>query len=257
MFDLKGKTFVIIGGAGLIGSAFSRAVAQAGGNTVVADMNEEKAQALIAGAGKDDGELVFEKADISDPESINALAKRVVERFGQVDGVVNVTYPRTSDYPKKFDDASQDHVLKNIDLMIGGCLSTIRAFTPQMKKQKSGSIVLLGSIYGVVAPKFDIYNGTDMVNPPGYAAAKGGTIMLAKYFASVLGPDNIRVNAISPGGVADKQPESFLKAYAKHARIKPGMLAPEDLAGTLVFLFSDASKKMTGQNLIVDGGWTI
>src|SRR3989344_3447070 len=258
MFNLRGKTFVIIGGAGLIGGAFSRAVAEAEGNVVVADSNEKKGKAITEDAKKNAaGNVVFENADIADPDSVEALAKRVVKTFGRVDGVVNATYPRTPKYPQSFDSARQKDMLENLSLMLGGNFSTVRAFAPQMKKQKDGSIVFLGSIYGVAAPKFEIYEGTDMVNPPEYAAAKGGTIMLAKYFASLLGPDNIRVNAISPGGVESGQPESFLKAYAKHTRLQPGMLLPEDLTGALLFLFSDASRKMTGQNLIVDGGWTL
>ena len=258
MFDLTGKTFVVIGGAGLIGNAFSRALAESGGNMVVADQNESKAKDLVAELSKNaKGEVVFESADIADPKSVDTLATRVIEKFGRVDGAVNTAYPHTAKYPQAFGEATHEESMENISLILGGNFSTVRSFAPQMKKQKSGSIVFIGSIYGVVAPKFDIYKGTEMINPPEYAAAKGGTIMLSKYFASLLGPDNIRVNVISPGGVLDNQPEPLLKAYAKHARLAPGMLAPEDLAGTLVFLFSDASRKITGQNLIVDGGWTL
>jgi len=258
MFDLHGKTFVIIGGAGLIGTAFSRSTADEGGDVVIADANEEKGRELAEELQRDaKGKVVFESVDIANADSINALAERVVKKLGRIDGVVNATYPRTPKYPQSFEKATHEDILENLSLMLGGNFSVVRAFATQMKRQKSGSIVFLGSIYGVVAPKFDIYKGTDMINPPEYAAAKGGTIMLAKYFASLLGPDNIRVNAISPGGVLDDQPESFLKAYAKHSRIQPGMLSPKDLCGALIFLFSDASKKMTGQNLVVDGGWTI
>ena len=258
MFDLSGKTFVIIGGAGLKGTAFSRALAKAGGNVVVADQNESKAKDLVAELSKGaKGDIAFENANIADPRSIDALAARVVEKFGRIDGVVNAAYPHTAKYPQAFGTATHEESMENISLMLGSNFSTVRSFAPHMKKQRGGSIVFLASIYGVVAPKFDIYEGTSMINPPEYAAAKGGTIMLAKYFASLFGGDNIRVNSISPGGVLNNQPESFLKEYAKHARLAPGMLTPEDLAGTLVFLFSDASKKMTGQNLVVDGGWTL
>ena len=257
MFDLKGKIFVVVGGAGLIGAAFSRAIAELGGTVVVADQDETKAGPLVAELSKGTGEAAFESVNVADAGAVDALAGRVMKKYGRVDGVVNAAYPRTASYPQSFDTSSHEDILENLSLMLGGNFSIVRAFAPHMKKQKGGSIVFLGSIYGVVAPKFDLYDGTDMINPPEYAAAKGGTIMLAKYFASLLGPDNIRVNVISPGGVLNDQPESFLKAYKKHARLSPGMLSPEDLGGTLAFLFSDASKKMTGQNLIVDGGWTL
>jgi NAD(P)-dependent dehydrogenase (short-subunit alcohol dehydrogenase family) len=252
MFKLSGKTFVVLGGAGLIGSAFSRAVTAAGGQLVIADLKNGKGENLAKEIGG-----TFVESNIAQPASIEALAELVIKTFGRVDGVVNATYPRTSDYPKSFEDADNNHILENIDLHLGGTLSMIRAFAPKMQKKRSGAIVLLGSIYGVVAPRLDIYEGTDMVNTPGYAAAKSATIALAKYFASLYGVDNIRVNAISPGGVFDNQQKEFVDAYSKHARLQPGMLAPDDLAGALVFLFSDASKKITGQNLIVDAGWTI
>ena len=239
-FDLTGKVFVVIGGSGLIGKAFCEGLAQAGG--------------IVVNADKKSGD---ENVDIANPKSVESLAKRVAKKFGHIDGVVNVAYPRTKNYPQAFGEASHKETLENISLMLGGNFSVVRAFAPLMKKQKKGSIVFLGSIYGVAAPKFEIYKGTSMANPPEYAAAKGGTIMLGKYFASLLGPSNIRVNTISPGGVFNNQPKSFLKAYNKHAKIKPGMLLPEDLAGALIFLFSDASKKVTGQNIVVDGGWTI
>ena len=258
MFNLSGKTFVVIGGAGLIGTAFSRALALQGSNVVIAENNESKALALVAELEKNyDGTIMYEAADVANGASLEKLARHAVQKFRRIDGVVNATYPRTPNYGKSFDEATQKDILENLDLQLGSCFSTVRAFASHMKTQNSGSIVLLGSIYGIVAPRFDIYKDTNMVNPPEYAAAKGGTIALARYFASLLGPHNIRVNTISPGGVLDGQPKPFLREYAKHARLAPGMLAPEDLGGALVFLFSDASKKVTGHNLVVDGGWTI
>ncbi|MBI5456401.1 SDR family oxidoreductase [Candidatus Kaiserbacteria bacterium] len=256
-FDVAGRTYVVIGGAGLIGSAFSRALGEAGCNVVIADANKKRGAELLQSIRRSGGKAHFERVDIGSASSIEKLSKKVVKMFGSVHGVVNAAYPRTPKYPQAFEKTPQKETEKNLALMLGSNFSIVRAFSGPMKKQKHGSIVLLGSIYGIAAPRFSIYKGTDMINPPEYAAAKGGTIMLAKYFASLLGPYNIRVNSISPGGVLNNQPKPFLKEYAKHAKLAPGMLVPEDLAGALIFLFGDASKKVTGQNIVVDGGWTI
>ena len=124
-----------------------------------------------------------------------------------------------------------------------------------MKRQGGGSIINFASIYGVVAPDFSIYEGTDMTMPVAYSAIKGGIITLSKYFATYYGGDNIRVNAISPGGIFSGQAESFVDRYAQKTPMKR-MGTPEEIAGAVVFLSSNASSYVTGQNLLVDGGWT-
>ena len=248
MAELKGKTVVIVGGAGLLGSAFSRACALAGARVVIADSNEKMGSALA-----NEISATFEKIDVSDPQSILDLSMRV----GKTDGVVNAAYPKTKNFGRSFADAEIHDMLADLSLQVGGCLSIMKAFAPLMQKQKGGSIVFLGSIYGVVAPRFDIYKGTKMTIPAEYAAIKGAAIMLAKYFASLFGNDGIRVNSISPGGISDGQPESFVAEYSKHLKMGTGLLAPSDIAGAVVFLLSDSSKNMTGQNLVVDGGWSL
>ena len=125
-----------------------------------------------------------------------------------------------------------------------------------MIKQKAGVIVNMGSQYGFAAPRFEIYNGTDITMPVEYSAIKGGIINLTRYLASYLGKYNIRVNAISPGGVFNNQPKSFVKKYQQRVLLGKRMASVNDLAGVLVFLLSDASGYITGQNIVVDGGWT-
>ena len=127
-----------------------------------------------------------------------------------------------------------------------------------MSKQKKGTIILLGSTYGIMAPKFELYEGTSMTQMVEYAVIKGGIIMLTKYLASYLGDSGIRVNAISPGGVFDNHKEPFFSRYISKVRLAPKRMAkPDDIANAALFLISDSSEYMTGQNIIVDGGWTI
>ena len=125
----------------------------------------------------------------------------------------------------------------------------------QMTKQKSGSIINMASIYGVVGPDFTVYENTKMTMPAAYAAIKGGLVNLTKYIASYYGPQNIRVNTVSPGGIFDNQSFSFVQNYEKKVPMRR-MGNPEDVAPSVVFLLSDDARYITGQNLIIDGGWT-
>jgi len=126
-----------------------------------------------------------------------------------------------------------------------------------MKEQKYGNIINIGSIYGFTAPKFEIYDETEMTTSVEYAAIKGAIINLTKYLASYLGKYNIRVNCISPGGVFDNQPKSFVKKYSQKVLLGERMANVDDLTGSLLFLLSDGLKYITGQNIIVDGGWSV
>jgi len=134
------------------------------------------------------------------------------------------------------------------------------AFVLVQEAQKSlltsghGSIILFSSIYGIVGPDMELYSGTTMANPVGYGASKGGLLQLTRYFATILAP-RVRVNAISPGGVWRNQPEEFRKRYETRTPLRR-MAYEEDLKGSIMFLASDLSAYVTGQNLVVDGGWT-
>jgi len=123
-------------------------------------------------------------------------------------------------------------------------------------KAGGGSIVSLSSIYGVIAPRFDIYEGTDMTMPVEYAAIKSGIIHLTKYFTRYFSGNGIRFNCVSPGGIIDRQPKEFLDKYRKYS-VSKGMLSPEDICGAVSFLLSDDSKYVNGQNIIVDDGWAL
>jgi len=124
-------------------------------------------------------------------------------------------------------------------------------------KQNYGNIIFMASIYGFSAPKFEIYEGTEMTMPVEYAVIKGGIINLTKYLASYLGKYNIRVNAISPGGVFNNQPKEFVEKYCKYVKLGNKMANVNDLTGVLIFLVSNASKYITGQNIVADGGWSL
>ncbi|WP_380675274.1 oxidoreductase [Salinigranum sp. GCM10025319] len=249
LFDLTDETVLVTGGAGLIGSAICDAIDAHGGTVVVADLDGEGGRALDSAA------RVVE-TDVTDEADVQTAVDVTVEEFGGLDVLVNAAYPRNDRYGRRYEDVAIDDWRDNVDRHLAGCYVPTYYATREMVDSGGGSVVNFGSIYGVQAPDFTVYEGTDMTSPVEYAATKGGIINLTRYLASYLGPAGVRVNAVSPGGVFDDQDEQFVDAYER--RTPMGRMAtPEDVAGAVVYLASDAASYVTGQNLVVDGGWTI
>lgn len=246
-FKLNGKVAFITGGFGMIGIEVTRALLDAEAKVIVLDINEEKAQ-KIAG-------IKFEKFDVTDLENIDQVIDDLCKKYGGIDIWVNAAYPRTSDWGNKLEDISIDSWRKNIDNHLNSYALISRKVCLLMRKQKGGSLINFGSIYGVVGNNFNIYEGTNLNPPAGYAAIKGGIVNLDRYLASYFGKDNVRVNTICPGGIFDNQDPKFVKNYEKNTLLKR-MGRPEDIAGAVLFLASDASTYITGTTLMVDGGWT-
>jgi len=259
MFDLNNKTVIITGGAGLLGSAFSRTCAKKNANVVIVDIDESKGDQLVETLKNEtkNKNIIFQNCDITNLEDIKNLIDKTLQRFKKIDALVNNAYPRNKNYGRKFEDVSFEDFCENTNLHLGGYFLITKEISKLMIKQKQGNIINIASIYGSFAPKFKIYEGTDMTVPPEYAAIKGAIINLTRYLASYLGKYNIRVNSISPGGVFNNQPSKFVKKYSEKIVLGKRMANVDDLTGVLVFFLSDASKYMTGQNMVVDGGWSL
>lgn len=254
---LDGKVVVITGGAGRLGSVFTHAVVDAGGRVVIADLvNERTRPALDALTAQHGNKVIAAHADITDRSSLDALIASSTAAFGRIDALVNNAYPRNAHYGRTFDKVEYSDLTENLSMHAGGYFLASQRFIELFKRQGHGNIVNMSSIYGVVAPRFDVYAGTVMTMPVEYAMIKGGVLMLTKYIASWCAGMNIRCNAISPGGIEAGQPQEFLDRYREHALSK-GMLDAQDVSGTLLFLLSDLSAYMNGQNIIVDDGWTL
>lgn len=249
LFRLNGKTVMLTGGYGLIGSAMAKALAEYGATVYIADINDGKA------SGISDSSIKFVPMDITDEAGVESAVHEIHTCSGRIDILINSAYPRTPDWGLKFDRIPLDSWKKNLNDHLGGYFTTCQKVAERMKLDGGGSIINIGSIYGVVAPDFSIYEGTEMTMPAAYSAIKGGIIALTRYIATCYGPYHVRANVISPGGIFDHQPESFVAHYV--ARTPLGRMGtPKDIAGTAVYLASDASSYITGQNIIVDGGWT-
>jgi len=243
----------------LIGSEFSIVSAKYGANVVIIDIDKKKSDNLVKQIKEKTGndKVIYLKCDITNLNDIKKAIDMVLNKFGEISVLVNNAYPRNKNYGKKYEDVTYEDFCENINLNLGSYFLITQQVSKVMMKQNYGNIINIGSIYGFTTPRFEIYEGTEMTTPVEYAAIKGAIINLTKYLASYLGKYNIRVNCISPGGVYDHQPESFVKKYSQKVLLGKRMANVDDLTGALLFLLSDASKYITGQNVVVDGGWTL
>jgi NAD(P)-dependent dehydrogenase (short-subunit alcohol dehydrogenase family) len=244
MSNLTNKVVIVTGGYGLIGKAILADIKKAGAISINAEINVT-----------DDLDNGILECDITDSLSVAATCSKVIEKYGRIDGLVNSAYPRTKDWGVKFEKIPEGSWKQNVDMQLNSLFVICQAALRQMKIQKSGSIVNISSVYGVVGPDFGVYNGTDMTMPAAYAAIKGGVINFSRYLASYYGPDNVRVNCVSPGGILNGQNERFITQYESRVPMRR-MGLPEDIAPAVRFLLSDDAGYITGHNLMVDGGWT-
>lgn len=255
---LKNKIVVITGGAGLLGREFAKAVVEQSGIAVIADINKvlgKKVEKSLRAELKSNN-IYYHYLDITSKKSIQIMINYLHKMFGRIDSVINNAYPKNKKFGQKFFDVTYKDFCENLNLNLGGYFLVSQQFAAYFKSQKHGNIINISSIYGVVAPKFEIYKDTSMGLPVEYAAIKSSLIHITKYMASYFKGENIRVNSISPGGILDKQPEIFLEAYRDNC-LNKGMLNKCDLSGTLIYLLSDMSKYVNGQNIIVDDGFTL
>lgn len=254
---LSGKIIVVIGAAGRLGRAFTRKITNCGGTVIAADIDLSAAQSLSLDVSADTASRIIPaQIDICNRDSIRQLIDRTGDGYGKIDAVVNSAYPRGPGYGRKFEDVEYLDFCTTVNLHLGGYFLASQQFALHFARQGHGNIINIASIYGVIAPKFGIYEGTVMTTPVEYAAIKAGIIHLTRYIAQYYKSASVRANSISPGGILDDQPPSFLTAYRAYSGSK-GMLSADDVTGALLFLLSDQSQHMTGQNLIVDDGFTL
>lgn len=258
---LENKVCIITGGAGLLGGAFSFACAEVGAIVIIVDINQKAGELLAVNIREKtkNRNVFFKKADITDENEVRGLIASVAGEFKGIDCLVNNAYPRNKNYGALFEKVTYKDFSDNISRHLGGYFLVTREVATVMKRQQYGSIVNMGSIYGFAAPRFEIYSNTTMTTPIEYSAIKGGILNMTTYLASYLGAYNIRVNALSPGGIANNQPKNFVRQYTKKVLlgVEKRMAVTSDIMGALIFLLSDSSSYITGQNIVVDGGWSL
>lgn len=263
LFSLHNKTAIVTGAAGLIGRAHCTALAAAGANVVVVDLNEAAVTAIAAELGP---EHLGVGMNVTSTESITAARDQILSRYGHIDILVNnaaindmFENPLLGAQQSKFEFYPLQMFNQSLEVNVTGMFLCSQILGTPMAEQGSGSIINIASTYGVVAPDQSLYqnkNGEQVFHKsPAYPVTKSAVIGFTKYLAAYWGNRNVRVNSLSPGGVENNQDEFFQQKYA--AKTLLGRMATkDDYQGAIVFLASEASSYMTGANLIVDGGWT-
>jgi 2-deoxy-D-gluconate 3-dehydrogenase len=266
LFDLSERAAVITGGAGLLGAEFCRALAEAGAGVVVADANAEAAHSVAEGLSARELRAVAAPTDVTDPGSVARMTAAALRAFGSLDILVNSAAldpkfdPQHSAEPGSgaFEDFPLPAWEQALAVNLTGAFLCCQAAARPMLEQGRGVIVNLCSIYGVAGPDQRLYQRPGQppqFKPVYYSVSKAGILGLTRYLAAYYAGKNLRVNALTPGGVFNGHDESFVQAYSSRAVL--GRMAEKDeMNGALLFLASDASAYMTGANLVVDGGWT-
>ena len=268
-FDLTGRVAIVTGGVGLLGAEFCKTLAEAGAAVAVVDLNASASQAVADTLTKSGYKAQAFTTNITEPDSVNALVENVLSTFGRIDILVNsaaldskfdpdamkkgITPGAFEDYPLADWNAALNVNLTGMFLITQACVK------PMLAQGKKGSIINICSTYGLNGPDQRIYikDGERVAfKPVYYTVTKAGVLGFTKYLAAYYAGTDIRVNALTPGGVFNNHEEYFVKNYSAKTII--GRMAKKDeMNGALLFLASEASSYMTGNNLVVDGGWTV
>lgn len=249
-FDFSGKKAVVTGGCGLLGSEIVRCFAAHNATVIIVDTDPARGEELAATV-----KGIFFEWDISKVDQIFRQIDTLESRHGDIDVLVNCAYPRTEDWNRKLEDVSPESWQRNVDMHLNSyCLSSAE-IARRMAARGGGTIVNIGSIHCHVAPDFRNYQGTDMTSPAAYTAIKGGIGMFSKYLASYYGRQNVRVNVVSPGGVFNHQPQTFIERYNQKTCLNR-LAQPSEIATAVLFMASEAASYVTGADLLVDGGLT-
>lgn len=258
--DMKGRIALVAGGAGHLGIAMGEALAEAGAHVVILDLDKVQTERVAARfVDRFGGEHTGLSIDLSDKKAIETVPEFIEERFGHLDVLINCAALVGSSGLKGWAKPLKEQDIytweKAMAVNLTGAFFLIQQCQGLMEKSKSASIINVSSIYGVAGQKVAMYEGMDYLTPAAYAASKGGLVQLTSYLATVLAPQ-IRVNCMSPGGIERGQDQAFVQRYKKFTPLGR-MGREEDFKGVTHFLASDLSAYVTGQNIIVDGGWTL
>jgi len=260
LMDLKDRVAIVTGGAGHIGSAICDTYAEHGSRIAVIDFNEElceiRCEEITKEYGIDTLPIVM---DLTDEKKLRKVPQTVTKKFGSIDILVNcamlVEREPLKGWCKEFEKQNSDTWRRELEINLTVPFILTQVCTKALVASCHGSVINIGSIYGINGPDMRLYEGTPMGNSASYAASKGGLIQLTRWLAAILAP-KVRANAITLGGVERGQPESFQTRYVYKTPMQR-MAREEDVKGAALFLASDMSAYMTGHNLVIDGGFSI
>lgn len=252
--NVSGKVILVTGGYGHLGKAIVHGLAAHGATVLVIGREQKK---FFDSFGTASDNILFRKGDVSSSSGIEEVFTGIIKDYNRIDVLINNAFYSAGQSPEFMTD---DEWSRGVDGALGSVFRCIRAVIPIMKNQRSGKIINVASMYGMVAPDFRAYEQSpSFLNPPHYGAAKAGVIQLTRYYASYLGLDGITVNCVSPGPFPSEavQADQDFIARLGERTVLGRIGLPEELSGIFVFLSSEAANFITGQNIAVDGGWTI
>jgi len=252
LFSLIGKVVLLTGGYGYLGKSVANGLAEFGARVFVLGKSEDK----FRQAFPESTSICFEKCDVGNTISVEAAFARIANSAGEINVLINNAFFCRGNEVEKISDDDWEFSIEGTLNSVHRC---IRAALPYFKKHRRGKIINVSSIYGMVSPRFSIYEDFPLqLNPSHYGAAKAGVIQLTRYFAGYLGPHNINVNCVTPGAFPSAKTQESAAFIAELTALNPLQRIghPDDLKGAFIFLSSAASDYVTGHNLVVDGGWT-
>lgn len=255
-FSLEGKVIIITGGMGLIGRAFTEACLQFGASVMIADIEKadpgKNAEKLSV---RFDNRAAGISIDVGSRSDVVKLKDETLTKFGRIDGLINSHQNKTAKFFAKFEEYQDEDWDAVVETNLKGTYLTCQIIGSYMAEKGSGSIINMPSTYSVVAPNQNLYAGTSLGCPAAYSASKGGVMALSQYLSTYWADKGVRVNQITPHGVWNDHEEKFEENFSRFSPLKR-MSYNHEVAGAAVFLLSDASSYVTGDNIRVDGGWT-
>ncbi|WP_341880171.1 SDR family oxidoreductase [Synechococcus sp. UW140] len=260
LINLNGRSALITGAAGGLGRVMAASLAELGADLILVDLPNTEISGLINSlTERFKVNVDFMPCDLEQEVQRANLISQVKERNKSLNILINnAAFVGTSDLPGwsvPFEQQTVDTWRRAFEVNLTAIFDLCQGLIPLLRLSEGANIINIASIYGLYGPDWSLYEGTSMSNPAAYSASKGGLLQFTRWLATTIAPD-VRVNAVSPGGISRGQPEAFQQRYI--AKTPLGRMAIEDdFCGVVAFLASDMSRYMTGQNLIVDGGWGI
>lgn len=250
----KNNVIAVTGGCGRIGSALAKDLLKKGDKVLLGDVNKKKLMQLKKNFNSKN--LQIYAGDLTKIKNMDKFIDTGVKKFKKIDSIVFCSYPTSKKWGASFERLEEKYLKQDLYNQLGATLIFCQRIIKSFLKFKSGNIILLSSIQGVQAPKFEHYKNTKIVSPIEYSAIKSGIISMTRYLSKYYKNKGLRINCISPGGLDSGQPKNFTKKYRSSCNSK-GLLNGEDISDLILFLLSEDSKYITGQNIIIDDGWSL
>jgi len=248
------KVILITGGVGRIGLSLTKKLLNNNYKVLLGDIDENGLKKIKRKLNSKNLETF--SGNLNSKKSIDNFISFGLKKFNKIHALIHCSYPKSKTWGSSFEKLTESSLKEDLYNHLGATIILSQRIINYFWKVKGGNLILFSSIQGIQAPKFDHYKNLRMTSPIEYSAIKSGIISVTKYLAKYYKKKGIRINCISPGGIKDKQPKLFIKRYKTSCNSK-GLLDSSDLNGLVLFLLSDHSKYITGQNLVIDDGWSL